>query len=145
VRYRTYKLGGIEIKDSIVNGIEHWGFVFIDQKNLGANLDTFMHYLMSNGEVIGMNTKHIDIYRLAPFLSRSELRALKAAYDLGFFDESRKSTLSKVTDALGLSPTTVNYEIRRGINKLSSILLRDNQSNKVNDYIKWYKKAYFKS
>jgi len=68
---------------------------------------------------------------LAPFLSRSELRALKAAYDLGFFDEPRKSTLSKVADALGLSPTTVNYEIRRGINKLSSILLRDNQSNKV--------------
>ena len=47
-----------------MNGIEHWGFVFIDQKNLGANLDTFMHYLMSNGEVIGMNTKHIDIYRV---------------------------------------------------------------------------------
>jgi len=64
VRYRTYKLGGIEIKDSIVNGIEHWGFVFIDQKNLGANLDTFMHYLMSNGEVIGINTKHINIYRV---------------------------------------------------------------------------------
>ena len=69
MRYRTYKLGGIEIKDSIVNGIEHWGFVFIDQKNLGANLDTFMHYLMSNGEVIGMNTKHIDIYELFSVIS----------------------------------------------------------------------------
>ncbi|MFP3259017.1 MAG: helix-turn-helix domain-containing protein [Caldivirga sp.] len=67
------------------------------------------------------------------FYLRKELinGALKAAYDLGYFDEPRKSTLSKVADALGLSPTTVNYEIRRGINKLLSILLRDNQSNKV--------------
>lgn len=129
-RFRAYRLGGIEVKDIIVNGVENWGFALPSL----SEVNRLKQYLAMGGEVKNMRTRRINadelIYmtsysKLTPFLSKGELKVLKTAYELGFFSEPRKATLSKVADALGLSTTTVNYELRKGIYKLLTLVLRE--------------------
>ncbi|WP_198002089.1 helix-turn-helix domain-containing protein [Caldivirga maquilingensis] len=128
-RFRAYRLGGIEVKDTIINGVENWGFALPSS----SEVKRLKQYLTMGGEVKDMRTRRINadelIYmtihsKLTPFLSKGELKVLKTAYELGYLSEPRRTTLSKVADTLGLSTTTVNYEIRRGIYKLLTLILR---------------------
>lgn len=136
-RLKAYRLGGIEVKDIITNGVENWGFALPSL----SEVNRLKQYLEMGGEIKEMRVRRVNaddlIYmtsysKLTPFLSRGELRVLRTAYELGFFNEPREATLSKVADELGLSTTTVNYEIRRGIYKLLTLILRG--GNQYYDY-----------
>ncbi|WP_291766554.1 helix-turn-helix domain-containing protein [Caldivirga sp. UBA161] len=128
-RLKAHRLGGIEVKDIIINGVENWGFALPSL----SEIDKLKQYLAMGGEVKEVRIRRINAgelihmisySKLTPFLSKGELKVLKVAYELGFFSEPRRATLSKVADALGLSTTTVNYEVRKGIYKLLTLILR---------------------
>lgn len=129
-RYRAQLLGGIEIKDYIINGIENWGFLF----PANMNLDIFLNSLKTNGEVISMHSKNVDLMdvlslvssnKVASLLTKAELRTLRVAHKLGYFNDNREVSLEDIAKELNLSIVTVDKQIRSAIKRLTSLIFND--------------------
>ena len=129
-RYRAQLLGGIEIKDYIVNGIENWGFLF----PANMNLDVFLNSLKTNGEVISMHSKSVDLMnilslvssnKVASLLTKAELRTLRVAHKLGYFNNDREVSLEDIAKELNLSIATVDKQIRSAIKRLTNLIFND--------------------
>lgn len=53
-----------------------------------------------------------------PELTDDQLRLLKAAYEMGLFDDRRKATIKDLAARLGLSPAAVDRKLRRILKRL---------------------------
>jgi len=49
--------------------------------------------------------------------SRQEL-VVKVAFDLGYFDYPKKISVREMAEIFGVSPATINEEIRKGVRKI---------------------------
>ncbi|ABW02248.1 helix-turn-helix domain-containing protein [Caldivirga maquilingensis] len=131
-RYKAWQLSGFETKDHIVNGIENWGFIFMNKDSI----ETFRRQLEDSGRVLSFRVRDIDLNdafnlvnsrSIHALLTKNELKVLKAAHKGGFFDEPRGINLINLSKALNLSPSTVNHELRNALRKLLSQYLGLNQ------------------
>lgn len=129
-RYRAQLLGGIEVKDYIANGIENWGFLF----PADMNLDIFLNSLKASGEVISMRSKNVDLTdilslvsssKVTSLLTKAELRTLRIAYKLGYFNDDREVGLEDIAKELNLSIATVDKQIRSAIRRLTGLIFND--------------------
>ncbi len=119
------RYGGVTISLEIVDGIERWRFLLARARKESIGL------LRDNIEVMGNLLRFhatepepkyfADPY---PLLSHYEDRALIQAYISGYLDYPRRARAKNVAKALGISPATFLYHIRRAEKKLVASYLR---------------------
>ncbi|SHG99311.1 helix-turn-helix domain-containing protein [Halobaculum gomorrense] len=76
-----------------------------------------------------MELNHVDGYeRDTDFgLTEPQREALLAAFDRGYFDEPRESSLEDLAAVMDISPTAVSGRLRRGSKRLIEALLLDEE------------------
>lgn len=85
---------------------------------LVPNLDSLKEFLRKIDELgvkaIILNTTEI----LEDQLTQRQIEILKLAYKLGYFDDDRRISLSELADKLGISASTLEEILRRGLRKV---------------------------
>lgn len=127
-RYRASLLGGLEVVDHIVDGVERWGFVFPGEESI----ELFRKSIEVSGRVLSIKYRRVNMddvlglintSRVKALLPNSEYKVLRRAYEMGFFEKPRRAGLRELAKELKLTPTTIDYELRSGLRRLLSILL----------------------
>ncbi|MFB6196458.1 MAG: helix-turn-helix domain-containing protein [Haloplanus sp.] len=114
----TTEMGGLMLEAASTDTGWSVRFQFPDRETLGALWE------FCEREGITFDLDHI--YSLDEFavedegvgLTDAQREALVAAYDAGYFEEPRGTSLQDLADDLGISPTAVGGRIRRGTARL---------------------------
>jgi len=133
-RYRARLLGGIEVMDHIEEGVEEWGFIFPQE----TDTQTLIKNLETRGRIIRVRERRIDATEavekamkrgIETILTKAEERTIKKANKLGYFDQPKRVSIRQIAKELGLSPSTVDNQLRNGIRKLLRILLTSDDAD----------------
>ena len=105
-----------EFKEVIMNGLEHW-IVLTNSVDGRLILDDL------EDKAIIISARRIKADEVLKMMSGSiltndELKILKIAYSMGYFDEPRHSTTKDIAAVLGVSKSTFIKNIRRILKKL---------------------------
>ncbi len=128
-RYLAHILGGVEVKAVYEDGVEHWGFLFPSSEKAYS----FISMVNSHGKVSHVKEGRVTIDDLIPrvmkmatlLLSPGELKAMKYAYDRGFFEVPRRIRLDGLAKELGISKATLDGYIRNAVNKIIKAMFTD--------------------
>ena len=113
----TFRAGGICATCPLLAHRERDGWRVVLPR--GASTQEFLKELSTPG-----SSGHLAIARLKPYRSGTTLtlrqhRALRVAYDLGYFDYPRRGTLADVARALGAGRSATLEMLRRATAKLA--------------------------
>ena len=122
---RVFKGGVLEVllsnnvyyyHEFITNGLEYWsivisrGSVLLDELRSRGSVKLIDRVSVSDlTESIGYST-----------LTEGELRILKTAYEMGYFNWPKECSISELANALGVSKVTLIQELRGALRKLAA-------------------------
>jgi len=112
----TYEAGGICVTCPLLGTKERESWRVILPR--GARTRAFVRDLPA-GAVAHQAIARVGPYRSASTLTPHQDRALRAAYDLGYFDYPRRATLADVARSLGAGRSTTLEVLRRATAKLA--------------------------
>lgn len=105
----------------IANGVEYWSIVTGGADGLISELGSRFSVRLVRRINVNELTKSIG----DPTLTRRELRVLKTAYELGYFNWPRRRNVGSIAETLGISKTTLMQELRSILRKLALRELRN--------------------
>ena len=121
----------LELYSVYFNGIERWWFMAFDP----SRVDPFLSKLEGAGKVLEVKRRELrpeDLMESSSILqdiglSGSEMKALKCALEMGYFQIPRRVELEDVAKVLRMSKSTVDEYIRKGISKALRTLLGEEE------------------
>jgi len=112
----THEAGGICVRCPLLGTKERESWRIILPR--GARTNAFVRDLPS-GSITHRAIARVGPYRSPTTLTRHQDRALRVAYDLGYFDYPRRATLGDVARTLGTGRSSTLEVLRRGSAKLA--------------------------
>jgi len=110
------ELGGIFRANLADSGLETWEFAVTRNRQGEA--------LLRLKELLSMKDFQVMEFRLfkEPKFTESELKVLRKALELGYFDYPRRANSAEVSEALGIDRSTFIYHVRSIQRKLASYI-----------------------
>ncbi|MFH1590480.1 MAG: helix-turn-helix domain-containing protein [archaeon] len=97
---------------TVVGGYEYWHVGVLDRKNI----EPMRKRLASMGELKVLFIGKVDFAHT--LLSKQQKKVFSYAFDQGYFESPRKTTIEEMAKALGLSTATVGEHLLKAENKL---------------------------
>lgn len=127
-RFLAHQLGLLEVYAYYTNGVEHWGFLAFDRESI----DYFLKQIADYGKVVNKDLKVLkkveDLItagtsRIDVFLSSSEYKVLKYAFERGFFSIPRLINMDELSKELDLSKSTIDRYLRSSLSKILRVII----------------------
>jgi len=113
-----------------VGGADTWTFQlrFDDREDLAA----FYRQCVEGGVSLDLKRVHnpgvVTDARLGPDVTDEQREALELAFERGYFDVPRRTTLTELATELGVSDTAVSQRLRRGLSTILGATLDESRS-----------------
>lgn len=129
----------------IVNGYQDWEVImpegkFTDLSDELNDLGTLKKVEKASIEgknrlaLFGQNTINLEL--LSMILSEKEFSVVQVAIQMGFFDETRKASITDIAKSLDRNKSTIDRELRSAVSKILRLIMHKTEvsSSSNNDY-----------
>ena len=132
LKYLILEHGGVVVSSYVSNGVKDFTAYFFtkDADGLGTSLNELHNEFSNYGKVLSFSTTKVSKSTIftppAYGLTDIEMRILRAAYHMGFFNYPRSISLDDLSREFNLSKATVNIHLRNALRKIISLYLNSN-------------------